>query len=94
MSSEWDEYTQQPLKTEAEKFAEFLDVWDQTVGCEWCGQAWWAENATPHMADFHAGDCPLKGRLDVHAIWGGSSEEVWAEPVYHLDENGKVVYNR
>lgn len=82
MSDEWDEYTQQPIKTEAERLAEFLDVFDQTVGCNRCGQAWWAENATRLAADFHADDCPLKGRIDVHAIWGGASEEVWAMPMW------------
>lgn len=43
-----------------------LSVWDQTIGCDNCGEAWWGENATERFCDFHADDCPLKGREDVH----------------------------
>ncbi len=82
MDTEWDNYTQQPVKTEAEKLAERLDIFDQTIGCERCGRAWWAENATRFVTQFHADDCPLKGRADVHAIWGQTSEEAWLEPAW------------
>lgn len=43
---------------------------DQTIACSHCGMAWWAENCTPKIEDFHADDCPLKGRRDVHEASG------------------------
>lgn len=43
-----------------------LDIWDQTIGCNNCSQAWWAENATEYEEDFHADGCPLKGNRAAH----------------------------
>lgn len=48
----------------------YLDVWDQTIGCDLCLQAWWDENNTDPLEDFHAAWCPLRGRRDLHKTWG------------------------
>jgi hypothetical protein len=40
-------------------------IWDQTIGCDNCNSAWWAENATEDPTMFHKNGCPLKGRRDV-----------------------------
>ncbi len=53
-----------------EEMVKCLDIFDQTIGCNHCGQAWWAENFTAKIDDFHADDCPLKGRRDIHEMWG------------------------
>jgi hypothetical protein len=39
--------------------------WDQTIGCDNCRMAWWAENCTPDPTMFHRDGCPLKGRRDI-----------------------------
>jgi hypothetical protein len=64
----------------AARLAAHLSVWDQTVGCDLCGRAWWAENATDPLEDFHAGGCPLKGRRDAHAAWGVNYEALEPRP--------------
>lgn len=46
-----------------------LDFCDQTVGCNNCGLAWWAENATEDPTLFHDKECPLYGRRDVAEHW-------------------------
>jgi hypothetical protein len=49
-------------------FQEMVDahsIWDQTIGCDNCNMAWWAENATPDPTMFHRDGCPAKGRRDV-----------------------------
>jgi hypothetical protein len=43
-----------------------VEVWDQTMGCSLCGQAWWGERATKIFSDFHADDCELKGASEEH----------------------------
>lgn len=43
-----------------------LVIADQTIGCENCWRAWWGDDHTPNVEDFHADGCPLKGRKDVH----------------------------
>lgn len=52
------------MKT-AKRLAKYFDIFDQTVGCTRCWEAWWGENATEDMTLFHATTCPLYGRRDV-----------------------------
>ncbi len=49
-----------------EEMVNSLSIWDQTIGCDHCFKAWWAENATERIEDFHDIRCPLRGRRDVH----------------------------
>lgn len=43
----------------------FLGIWDQTVGCDFCGNSWWADNFTDDPTMFHAIWCPLYGNRTV-----------------------------
>lgn len=56
----------QQLTPEEVELVKNLGIWDQTIGCDFCGHAWWGEDATPKVEDFHAAGCPLKGRRDLH----------------------------
>lgn len=56
--------------SEAEMVA-CLTMFDVALGCRHCSEAWWAENYTRFVEDFHAADCPLKGRRDIIEKWGG-----------------------
>lgn len=55
------------IKTEMtfEEMVAAVSIWDQTIGCDNCNQAWWGENATTDPTMFHRNGCPLKGRRDV-----------------------------
>lgn len=53
-----------------------LAAWDQTIGCEECGQGWWAENYTPDPTMFHSLKCPLFGRRDVVGAEGFDLEYI------------------
>ncbi len=55
------------LKTEMtfEEMVAAVDIWDQTIGCDNCGKAWWAENATEDPTMFHRNGCPVKGNRTV-----------------------------
>lgn len=50
-----------------------LGIWDQTVGCDACHTAWWAENAVgePEEMQWHRPWCPLLARQDVYEAWNG-----------------------
>jgi hypothetical protein len=50
-----------------EEMRECLDIWDQTIGCDNCGQAWWGDNAPDDVTLFHAEGCPLRGNREAHA---------------------------
>lgn len=56
------------MKTEMtfEEMTKCLEVWDQTIGCSNCMEAFWGdENEAKGVLNFHADGCPLKGRADV-----------------------------
>jgi hypothetical protein len=38
-----------------EEMVKCLDIFDQTVGCHHCGQAWWMENAIPQTSNMAQG---------------------------------------
>ena len=48
-----------------DEMVESLAIWDQAIGCNNCGEAWWGDNYTEDPTLFHAVDCPLYGRRDV-----------------------------
>lgn len=54
---------------EAMQLSFHLDIWDQTVGCNHCGRADWAENSTDDPTLWHAPGCPCYGRRDVAGHW-------------------------
>ena len=53
--------------TEETRLQDYLSVWDQTIGCDNCGKAWWMEDATGDETLFHDKDCPLFGNREAHA---------------------------
>lgn len=57
------------MKTEMtfDEMTKCLEVWDQTIGCSNCGEAYWGENEKKGDLDWHAEGCPLQGREDVAA---------------------------
>lgn len=57
------------MTDDAKKLSEHMDVWDQTIGCNNCNRAWWAENNTDDPTLFHEPDCELFGRRDVADYW-------------------------
>jgi hypothetical protein len=75
------------IKTEM-TFQEMVDahtVWDQTIGCDNCGKAWWAEDATPDVTMFHRAGCPAKGRRDV-------AVEVWNVDLIERELGRRIGY--
>lgn len=48
-----------------EEMVTALAVWDQTIGCNNCGHAWWGDEYTEDPTMFHDKECPLYGRRDV-----------------------------
>lgn len=53
-----------------EEMVACLDVCDQTFMCLHCGEAFWPPNDPEDLTLFHAPDCPLRGRWDVHFAAG------------------------
>lgn len=48
--------------------AKHYEVWDQTIGCSLCRKAWWGDDNTQQLVQFHADTCPLKGREDIFEL--------------------------
>jgi hypothetical protein len=51
----------------AKELAKSVTIWDQTIGCDLCGEAWWSENCTDDPTLFHAPTCPLFGNREAAA---------------------------
>lgn len=50
-----------------EEMRKCLEIWDQTIGCSNCNEAWWAERAFDDVTLFHADGCPLRGNREAHS---------------------------
>lgn len=44
-----------------------LSIWDQTIGCDNCQEAWWGDNSPDDVTLFHRDGCPLKGNREAHS---------------------------
>ena len=55
--------------TPASELQSMMSVWDQTIGCDNCGRAWWGSEFTDDPTMFHEIDCPCFARRDVAAFW-------------------------